>query len=174
MQCHPGQHGQARMRKVSDYALQLREKQKVRRIYGVLEDQFRKYFVMADRAKGVTGENLLQLLERRLDNTLYRLGFANSRNQARQLVRHNHVRVNGVKVNIPSFLVSIDDEIIIVEKSRNNGAISEAIESVARRGIPSWLSVDHPNFKGTVKTLPVREELTLPIQEQLIVELYSK
>ncbi|MEN8139984.1 MAG: 30S ribosomal protein S4 [Thermodesulfobacteriota bacterium] len=170
----PGQHGQARMRKVSDYALQLREKQKVRRIYGILEDQFRRYFSMADQAKGVTGENLLQLLERRLDNTIYRLGFANSRNQARQLVRHNHIRVNGGKVNIPSFLVKVDDVITVVDKSKNNGAISEAVESVARRGIPSWLSVDHPNFKGTVKTLPVREELTLPIQEQLIVELYSK
>ncbi len=170
----PGQHGQARMRKVSDYAMQLREKQKVRRIYGVLEDQFRKYFKMADRSKGVTGENLLQLLERRLDNTIYRLGFANSRNQARQLVRHNHIRVNGVKVNIPSFLVSLNDEITVVEKSKKNTAIAESIESVARRGIPSWLTVDHPNFKGTVKTMPVREELTLPIQEQLIVELYSK
>ena len=170
----PGQHGQARLRKSSDYAIQLREKQKVRRIYGILEDQFRHYFVMADRKKGVTGENLLQLLERRLDNTIYRLGFANSRNHARQLVRHNHVLVNGKKVNIPSYLVAVGEEITLREKSQKNPAVNESISAVARRGVPSWLTADHANFKGSVKTMPVREELTLPIQEQLIVELYSK
>ncbi len=170
----PGQHGQARVRKSSDYAVQLREKQKVRRIYGILEDQFRRYFYMADSKKGVTGENLLQLLERRLDNTIYRLGFANSRNQARQLVRHNHVLVNGKKVNIPSYLVSVGEEITLKEKSQKTPAVNESISAVARRGVPSWLTADHPNYKGTVKTMPVREELTLPIQEQLIVELYSK
>lgn len=170
----PGQHGQARVRKSSDYAVQLREKQKVRRIYGILEDQFRRYFFMADRKKGVTGENLLQLLERRLDNTIYRLGFANSRNQARQLVRHNHVLINGKKVNIPSYLVSVGEEITLKEKSQKNPAVNESIEAVARRGVPSWLTADHTNYKGTVKTMPVREELTLPIQEQLVVELYSK
>ena len=170
----PGQHGQARMRKVSDYAIQLREKQKVRRMYGILEGQFLSYFKKADRAKGVTGENLLMLLERRLDNAIYRLGFASSRNQARQLVRHNHVLINGKKVNIPSYLVNLDEEISIVNKSKNNSAIAESIGSVARRGIPSWLSVDHPNLKGKIKTMPMREEITMPIQEQLIVELYSK
>lgn len=170
----PGQHGQARVRKSSDYAVQLREKQKVRRIYGILEDQFRRYFFMADRKKGVTGENLLQLLERRLDNTIYRLGFANSRNQARQLVRHNHIMINGKKVNIPSYLVNVGEEITLKEKSQKNQAVNESIEAVARRGVPSWLTADHTNYKGTVKTMPVREELTLPIQEQLVVELYSK
>lgn len=170
----PGQHGQARMRKVSDYAIQLREKQKVRRIYGMLEGQFRKYFEMAERIKGVTGENLLMLLEGRLDNVIYRLGFASSRNQARQLVRHNHVEVNGRKVNIPSFLVSVDDVISLREKSRKVGAINDSLEAVVRRGVPSWLELDKDNYKGTVKALPDRQEITMPIQEQLIVELYSK
>ncbi|MDA3786639.1 MAG: 30S ribosomal protein S4 [Deltaproteobacteria bacterium] len=170
----PGQHGQARLRKSSDYSIQLREKQKVRRIYGILEDQFRRYFFMADRKKGVTGENLLQLLERRLYNTIYRLGFANSRNQARQLVRHNHILVNGQRVNIPSYLVTVGEEIVLKEKSQMNLAVNESIVAVARRGVPSWLTADHTNYKGMVKTLPVREELTTPIQEQLIVELYSK
>lgn len=170
----PGQHGQARLRKSSDYAIQLREKQKVRRIYGILEDQFRRYFVLADRKKGVTGENLLEFLERRLDNTLYRLGLANSRNHARQLVRHNHVMVNGKKVNIPSYLVKVGEEISLKEKSQKNPAVNESISAVARRGVPSWLTADHTNYKGTVKAMPVRDELTLPIQEQLIVELYSK
>jgi small subunit ribosomal protein S4 len=146
----------------------------VRRIYGILEDQFRRYFFMADRKKGVTGENLLQLLERRLDNTIYRLGFANSRNHARQLVRHNHVQVNGKKVNIPSYLVEVGEEIALKEKSQKNPAVNESIGAVARRGVPSWLTADHTAYKGTVKTMPVRAELTLPIQEQLIVELYSK
>ncbi|WP_457574930.1 30S ribosomal protein S4 [Desulfolithobacter sp.] len=170
----PGQHGQARFRKQSNYAIQLREKQKVKHMYGMLEGQFRRYFYMADRAKGVTGENLLVMLERRLDNTVYRLGFACSRDQARQLIRHNHFLVNGKKVNIPSFQVSVGDEIILREKSRKNEMITDNIEGAARRGIPSWLELDQANFKGTVKALPSRDEITMPIQEQLIVELYSK
>lgn len=170
----PGQHGQARMRKVSDYAIQLREKQKVRRMYGMLEGQFRKYFEMAESGKGVTGEQLLSLLERRLDNAIYRLGFASSRNQARQIVRHNHIIVNGRKVNIPSFLVSINDEITLREKSRKIESINDSIEAMVRRGIPSWLELDKDNYKGRVKALPERQEITMPIQEQLIVELYSK
>ncbi len=170
----PGQHGQARFRKQSNYAIQLREKQKVKHMYGMLEGQFRRYFYMADRAKGVTGENLLVMLERRLDNTVYRLGFACSRDQARQLIRHNHFLVNGKKVNIPSFQVSVGDEISLREKSRKNEMITDNIEGAARRGIPSWLELDQANFKGTVKALPNRDEITMPIQEQLIVELYSK
>lgn len=170
----PGQHGQARMRKESDYSIQLREKQKVRRIYGMLEGQFRKYFKMSDRAKGVTGENLLSFLERRLDNTIFRLGFASSRNQARQLVKHNHVLVNGRRVNIPSFFVKVNDEISIREKSRKIEAIADSLEAVARRGVPSWLELDQDNFKGKIKSMPDRQEITMPIQEQLIVELYSK
>ena len=170
----PGQHGQARLRKESDYSIQLREKQKVRRIYGMLEGQFRKYFKMADQAKGVTGENLLIFLERRLDNVIFRLGFANSRNQARQMVRHNHVLVNGRKVNIPSVLVKVNDEITVREKSRKIEAITDSLEAVARRGVPSWLELDQDNFKGKIKSMPDRQEITMPIQEQLIVELYSK
>ena len=170
----PGQHGQARMRKVSDYAVQLREKQKVRRIYGMLEGQFRKFFGMAERTKGITGENLLVLLESRLDNVIFRLGFANSRNQARQIVRHNHIQVNGRKVNIPSFLVSVNDVILLKEKSRKVEAINDSLDAVVRRGVPSWLELDKENYKGTVKALPDRQEITMPIQEQLIVELYSK
>lgn len=170
----PGQHGQARLRKMSDYAIQLREKQKVRRMYGMLEGQFRKYFVKADSLKGVTGENLLVLLERRLDNVIYRLGFASSRNQARQMLRHNHFQVNGRKVNIPSFLVSVNDEILLNEKSRKVESINDSLSAVVRRGVPSWLKLDQDNFKGTVQSLPNREEITMPIQENLIVELYSK
>jgi small subunit ribosomal protein S4 len=170
----PGQHGQMRFRKVSDYAVQLREKQKVKRIYGMLEGQFRRYFEMAESSKGVTGENLLMFLERRLDNTLFRLGFANSRTQARQIVRHNHVLVNGKKVNIPSFLVSIGDVITVKEKSKKNQAINESLDAVARRGVPSWLELDRDNLQGSVKSMPERQEITMPIQEQLIVELYSK
>jgi len=170
----PGQHGQARVRKVSDYATQLREKQKVRRMYGMLEGQFRHYFEIAERIKGVTGENLLMLLESRLDNVIYRLGYASSRNQGRQLVRHNHIQVNGRKVNIPSFRISVNDVITLKEKSRNVGAINESLEAVVRRGVPSWLELDKDNYKGTVKALPSRQEITMPIQEQLIVELYSK
>ncbi len=170
----PGQHGQARMRKISDYAIQLREKQKVRRMYGMLEGQFKKYFVMAERSKGVTGENLLMLLERRLDNTLYRLGFASSRSQARQIVRHNHILINGKKVNIPSYLVSVSDEIVLKEQSRKIESINDSLEAMVRRGVPSWLELDKDNYKGVVKALPDRQEITMPIQEQLIVELYSK
>jgi small subunit ribosomal protein S4 len=162
------------MRKESDYSIQLREKQKVRRIYGMLEGQFRKYFKMSDRAKGVTGENLLSFLERRLDNTIFRLGFASSRNQARQLVKHNHVLVNGRRVNIPSFFIKVNDEISIREKSRKIEAIADSLEAVARRGVPSWLELDQDNFKGKIKSMPDRQEITMPIQEQLIVELYSK
>lgn len=170
----PGQHGQLRFRKVSDYAIQLREKQKVKRMYGMLESQFRRYFDTADRSKGVTGENLLVLLERRLDNTLYRLGFASSRAHGRQLVRHNHILVNGKKVNIPSYLVSVNDVISVREKSRKNAGIIESLEAVARRGTPSWLQLSKDAFQGTIKNMPDRQEITMPIQEQLIVELYSK
>ncbi len=170
----PGQHGQRRMRKVSDYGIQLREKQKVKRMYGLLESQFHGLFEKADQKKGVTGTNLLVFLERRLDNAVYRLGFANSRTQARQLVRHNHFTVNGKKMNIPSYLVKIGDVVEVREKSRNVGAISDAMETIVRRGIAGWLDVEKEAFKGTVKAYPTREELTMPIQEQLIVELYSK
>ncbi|TYO95706.1 SSU ribosomal protein S4P [Geothermobacter ehrlichii] len=170
----PGQHGQGRS-KVSDYGTQLREKQRVKRTYGLLEKQFRAYFQKADRMRGVTGENLLVLLERRLDSIVYRLGFATSRNEARQLVRHGHFLVNGRKVNIPSYLVRPGDEIVLREKSRSIARISEALDGVMRRGIPSWVELDRDNFKGVVKTLPVREEMTTPaFNERLIVELYSK
>jgi small subunit ribosomal protein S4 len=162
------------MRKVSDYAIQLREKQKVRRIYGMLEGQFRKYFEIAESRKGVTGENLLQLLERRFDNTVYRLGFSCSRNQARQMIKHNHFLVNGRKVNIPSFQVSVNDVITLKEKSQKIEMVTESLSAVARRGVPAWLELDKDNFKATVKSLPDRQEITMPIQEQLIVELYSK
>ncbi len=169
----PGQHGQARV-KVSDYGIRLREKQRVRRIYGVQESQFRAYFQEADRQKGVTGTNLLRLLERRLDNVVYRLGFAVSRAQARQLVRHGHFLVNGRRVDIPSFLVKVGDEIQVREKSRDIQPIKEAMEAVARKGIPDWLELDADNFKGKVKALPERHHITMPIKEQFIVEFYSK
>ena len=169
----PGQHGQSR-KKFSEYGTQLREKQKVKRLYGVLENQFRNTFKEADRQKGITGEVLLSLLERRLDNTVYRLGFANSRNEARQLVRHNHFRVNQTKVNIPSFLVKPGDVIELREKSRKVVRILEALEGVARRGVPPWLELEKDQFRGSVKVLPSREDITIPIQEKLIVELYSK
>lgn len=169
----PGQHGQGR-KKFSAYGVQLREKQKVKRIYGLLENQFRNTFKEADRRKGITGENLLQLLERRLDSTVYRLGFANSRNEARQLVRHNHFAVNRSKVNIPSYLIKPGDVIEVREKSKKVVRILEALEGVARRGVPQWLELEKEQLKGSVKGLPVREDITLPIQEKLIVELYSK
>ena len=169
----PGQHGQNR-RKFSDYGSQLREKQKVKRLYGLLESQFRNTFKEADRQKGITGEILLFLLERRLDNAVYRLGFANSRNEARQLVRHNHFSVNQSKVNIPSYLVKPGDVIEVREKSKKVVRIQEALEGVARRGIPQWLELDKDQMKGSVKSMPTREEITIPIQEKLIVELYSK
>ena len=170
----PGQHGQRRGGKYSDYRLQLREKQKVKRIYGVLETQFRGYYRRAERQKGITGTNLLLLLERRMDNVVYRMGFASSRNQARQLVRHNHFLVNGKKVNIPSYLLKPGDVVEVREKSRNVAPIVEAMETVVRRGIPNWIEVEKEKFRGTFKSLPSREDLTMPIQEQLIVELYSK
>lgn len=169
----PGQHGQRRT-KVSDYGIQLREKQKVKRQYGLLEKQFRSYFARAERQKGITGTNLLILLERRLDNIAYRLGFASSRTQARQMVRHNHFLVNGRKVNIPSYLVKVGDTITVREKSRKAALILESMETVARRGVPEWLDMDKENFTGMIKAFPAREDLTMPIQEQLIVELYSK
>lgn len=169
----PGQHGQGRT-KVSEYGTQLREKQKVKRLYGLLEKQFRGTFAEADRQKGITGENLLRLLERRLDNMVYRMGFASSRNEARQLIRHNHFLVNGKKVNIPSYVLKTGDVLQVRDSSRNLIRIQESLEAVQRRGVPSWLELDKDNFKCVVKTLPVREELTLPIREQLIVELYSK
>jgi small subunit ribosomal protein S4 len=169
----PGQHGQAR-KKFSDYGTQLREKQKVKRIYGILENQFRNIFKEADRQKGITGETLLALLERRLDNIVYRLGFANSRDEARQLVRHNHFLVNQSKVNIPSYLVKPGDVIELREKSKKVVRVLEALEGVARRGVPQWLELDKDQMKGSMKGLPSREDVTLPIQEKLIVELYSK
>ncbi|MBW1918076.1 MAG: 30S ribosomal protein S4 [Deltaproteobacteria bacterium] len=169
----PGQHGRARA-KFSDYGIQLREKQKVKRMYGLMEKQFRNYFEKAERQRGITGTNLLMLLESRLDNIVYRMGFANSRTQARQLVRHNHFLVNGKKVNIPSYLVKVGDTVQLKEKSRQIRHIQEAMEAVARRGIPEWLEVDQEKFQGSMRMLPTREDLTMPIQEQLIVELYSK
>jgi small subunit ribosomal protein S4 len=152
----------------------LREKQKVKRIYGILEKQFRGYYYKAEKRKGITGINLLIFLECRLDNIIYRMGFASSRNQARQLVRHNHFKVNQEKVNIPSYQVVVGDILEVKEGSRKVSAISEAMETVVRRGIPNWIELDKDNFKGTLKALPNREDLTLPIQEQLIIELYSK
>jgi small subunit ribosomal protein S4 len=170
----PGQHGQGRV-KVSDYGTQLREKQRVKRTYGLLEKQFREYFKKADRTKGVTGETLLVMLERRLDSIVYRLGFSTSRNEARQLVRHGHLLVNGRKVDIPSYQVRPGDVIEVREKSRAVVRINEALDGVMRRGIPSWVELERDAFKGTVKTLPIRAEMTTPaFQEQLIVELYSK
>lgn len=169
----PGQHGQAR-KKFSDYGTQLREKQKVRRMYGLLENQFRNVFKRADQQKGITGETLLSLLERRLDNIVFRLGFANSRNEARQLVQHNHFLINQVKVNIPSYLVKPGDVIEPRERSKKVVRVLEALEGVARRGIPPWLELDKEQMKGQMKALPAREDITIPIQEKLIVELYSK
>ena len=169
----PGEHGQMR-KKHSDYGVQLRAKQKLKRMYGLLEKQFRGYFEKADRQKGITGTNLLLFLERRLDNMVFRMGFANSRTEARQLVRHNHFMVSGKSVNIPSYLVKVGDEIQVREGSRKVERILDAMESVARRGVPQWLELDKDNYKGILKVLPTREELTMPVQEQLVVELYSK
>lgn len=170
----PGQHGQRRGGKFSDYQVQLREKQKVKRIYGVLEKQFRKYYYRAEKKKGITGTNLLFFLECRLDNIVYRMGFAASRNQARQLIRHGAFLVNDKKVNIPSFQVKVGDVVQVKESSRKVNTINESMETVVRRGIPGWIDVDKDNYRGTLKSMPNREELTMPIQEQLIVELYSK
>ena len=171
----PGQHGHDRRRRIIGYGLQLREKQKARRIYGVLERQFRRYYEKAARMKGITGENLLALLERRLDNTVYRLGFGTSRAQARQLVRHGHILVNGRKVNIPSYQVKENDVIEVKEKSRKNPTILAAHEATAHQPTPSWLEVDREALKGRVIGSPKREELVqIQLNEQLIVELYSK
>ena len=169
----PGQHGQGRG-KFSDYGLQLREKQRIKRMYGLLEKQFKTYFKEADRQKGVTGTNFLVLLERRLDNTVYRLGFANSRDQARQLVRHKHFLVNGKKVDIPSYLLRPGDTVSVVEDSRKLACINDALEALPRRGLGPWLELDKANYEGIFKTFPTREEMNLPVQEQLVVEFYSK
>ncbi len=169
----PGQHGRAR-KKNSDYAVQLREKQKVRRIYGILEDQFRNYFAKAEMAKGVTGSNLLISLERRLDSVVYSMGFASSRQQARQLVRHGLFTLNGRKANIPSQQVKVGDVIMVPEKYRKVPVLMEVQSVIARRGCPGWLETDGAAFKGTVKALPQREDIQTPINENLIVELYSK
>jgi small subunit ribosomal protein S4 len=170
----PGQHGGRRTRRTLGYGLQLREKQKVKRIYGVLERQFRGYFEEADRRKGITGENLLVLLEQRLDNSVYSLGFAASRAQARQLVRHGHVRVDGAKVTIPSYQVRPGQTIAIKEASRKNDFVRAAVETARGRGVPEWLELDAEAFSGKVLRVPTREDIKLPVQEQLIVELYSK
>jgi small subunit ribosomal protein S4 len=170
----PGEHGQRRRGKISDYGIQLREKQKVKRMYGLSEKQFRLVFKKADRRKGVTGTNLLVMLERRLDNVVFRLGFVNSRTQGRHFVRHNHFLVNGKKVNVPSYQIKIGDEVTVREKSKKVQAIGDALEAVVRRGVPQWLETDKDQMKGTVKNFPVRDDLTMPMQEQLIVELYSK
>ncbi|GLI36056.1 30S ribosomal protein S4 [Desulforhabdus amnigena] len=169
----PGQHGQSRG-KFSDYGLQLREKQKIKRMYGLVEKQFKTYFKHADRQKGVTGTNFLILLERRLDNAVYRFGFADSRSQARQVVRHNHVLVNGKKVNVPSYLLRPGDTVTIAEGSRQISIINDALEALPRRGLPSWLELDKAKYEGIFKTIPTREEMNLPVQEQLVVEFYSK
>ncbi len=169
----PGQHGQGRQR-ASEYARQLREKQKVKRMYGLLEKQFRKYFHEAERLPGVTGANLLALLERRLDNTVHRLGFAATRAEARQLVRHGHFRVNGRKVDIPSFRVKPGQVIEVKEKSKKVQRINDSMGAVERQGVPSWLELDAETHKGTVQAMPARDDVSAAIEEQLIVELYSK
>jgi small subunit ribosomal protein S4 len=170
----PGQHGKARRPKLLGYGLQLREKQKVRRLYGILEKQFRSYFEKAASRKGITGENLLFALERRLDNTVYRLGFATSRAEARQLVRHSHIQVSGRKVNIPSYQVLPGQEVALREGSRQQASVQRALDLAGGRGLPSWLELDRENMKGRVLALPKREDVNFPLQEQMIVELYSK
>ena len=170
----PGDHGQMRRKQPSDYGLQLREKQKLKRMYGLLEKQFRGSFEIADRKKGITGTNLLIGLERRLDNMVFRMGFASSRNEARQLVMHGHFLVNGKSVNIPSFQLKAGDEILLKGKSQKVSCILEALQTVARRGVPLWIELNKDSFKAIVKMLPTREELTMPVKEQLVVELYSK
>ncbi len=170
----PGQHGQARI-KQSEYCVQLREKQKIRRVYGVLERQFRGYFEKAEQMKGITGDNLLQLLERRLDNVVQRMGFAGSKKEARQFVRHGHMLVNSRKVNIPSYLLKAGDVVELREKSRGMEQIQQSLASVEKRGFPTWLEIDKVQFKGKVLALPSRDESTMPtVKEQLVVELYSK
>jgi len=170
----PGDHGQMHKKQRSDYGVQLREKQKLKRLYGLLEKQFRGYFEKADQQKGITGTNLLIFLERRLDNMIFRMGLANSRVEARQLISHGHFLINGKPVNIPSYLLKAGDEVSVKEGSRKITRVLEAMETVARRGVPHWLELDKENFKASIKMLPVREDLTMPVQEQLVVELYSK
>ena len=169
----PGQHGQGR-KKVSEYGLQLREKQKTRRIYGILEGQFRRYFEKAESQSGITGENLLRLLERRMDNVIYRLGLGASRNEARQLVRHGHFTVNGRKVNIPSFLVKVGDEISVRDKSKASPRVKELLERAGDRTPPAWLEFEADQAKARVVALPARDQIDAPVQEHLIVELYSR
>jgi SSU ribosomal protein S4P len=169
----PGQHG-AQRKKLSEYGVQLREKQKAKRFYGILEKQFRRYFEMASRRKGITGENLLQILETRLDNVVYRLGFATTRDEARQLVRHGHIEVNGQRVNIPSYLVKVNDVISVKEKSRKLERFKQILETTGSKVVPKWLEVDQENLTGKVVALPAREDIDLQVQEHLIVELYSK
>jgi len=169
----PGQHGQGRI-KFSEYGLQLREKQKIKRIYGLVEKQFRNLFEDAERAKGITGTNLLTMLERRLDNVTYRSGFANSRAEARQLIRHGHFSVNGRRVNIPSFLVNKGDLVEVREKSRGVARIAGALEAVKRREIPQWIELDGSTLKSRIRDLPARDDITAPMEERMVVELYSK
>ena len=169
----PGEHGQGRS-KFSEYAIQLREKQKVKRMYGLMEKQFRRYFHMAETARGITGEMLLLFLERRLDNMIYRMGFATSRSEARQLVRHGHFLVDGRKVDVPSYLLRPGQAVVVREKSRSITRIVEALEQAERRGVPDWLEVQRDAFTARVKALPTRADLTMPINEKLVVELYSK
>ena len=170
----PGQHGQGRGKKATEYSIQLREKQKLKRIYGSLEKPFRRMFASAERGHGVTGENLLLILERRLDNTVYRMGFATSRSEARQLIRHGHFLVNNRRVTIPSFMVSIGDEVQVREASRKITRIQEAVDLAQRRGVPEWLDVNKDTFIGKMRAYPARADITVPVNEQLIVELYSK
>jgi small subunit ribosomal protein S4 len=169
----PGEHGHLRP-KFSEFAIRLREKQKVKRIYGLTERQFRKYVEKASRSKGETGKLLISLLERRLDNVLYRVGFASSRKEARQLVRFGHILVNGKRVDVPSYQIKEGDAIEVAQKSRKIGRINQSLESLERRGFPGWLELEKDNYKGVVKKLPLREDVTLPIEEQLIVEFYSR
>ena len=169
----PGQHGQKRP-KFSEYSIQLREKQKVKRMYGLLENQFRRTFARASREKGITGEALLVLLERRLDNVAYRLGFASSRAEGRLLVRQGHILVNGKRVNIPSYVVRVGDEVSVKEVSRQMARVLTAMEGAQRRGVPEWAEVNRDAFSGRVKLMPARSDITMPINEKLIVELYSK
>ena len=170
----PGQHGQRRSSRLSDYGVQLREKQKLRRIYGVLEKQFRSYYAEADRKKGITGENLLQILESRLDNVTYKMGLGGSRSEARQIVRHNSILVNGKRVNIPSYQVQPGDNITVSDKSKDQLRIKSALEAADERGLPEWLEVDVKKLTGTFKNRPERDELPSTINESLVVELYSK
>jgi len=171
----PGQHGTAtRKPRLSDYGMQLREKQKLRRTYGVLEKQFRNYYKEASRLKGSTGENLLQLLEARLDNVVYRMGFGSTRAESRQLVSHKSIQVNGKTVNIPSYVIQADDIVSVREKSRKQARISESMALAEQQGFPDWINVNHSNFEGTFKALPMRSELPADINESLVVELYSK